>query len=943
MSKRLFALLLAAVLVLSMGAAQVSSEQTSGTEQAEQDADVSVQAPDEADAAGDDVPDEDGEDDTLADEPDEPAGDDAPADETGGDGGEVVPAAVNDMPVQDGPQTAADGPAIVSVRFEGAEHILSLTADGADVLPDAQAGAPIVLSAAGEGPVTFDMELEDGYTAQAAENAPDSVRFEDGMVEIWDDGDGEAVVQIVERPQVMAVSTSGFTVNFEGAEHIVSVTNADDSTVYDLSKPVVFDADSAALQITVKDGYYVQETDECDLDKYYYPAGKSDYVEAFRLQDKNGDGTVTVRILKLITVKLVDDEGYVTQVTDSVRIYYSDRDGSLAGSYELKKGAELRLEAKVCALDVVGGHVSGKYYRLDKATGDLLSVQYAVEPDGAETMTATTRPDDQAPKPIKIEYAGEEDKIKDKENYVLPGNGFYAEPEEGYTISVEGDAFVEGSYFVSVNENAKSVKVTVIAVKTGAKLSATIPDALEPTDLYGMSKDTERAYVASGGTMENGQGCFTLKNGYAVGPGVTGGSVWLRSIESDEATGDIYSCYLVDATEETVTVPIVEAQPFRWVKVKVYDAFGCHCTVSNVLPAGGTSWSGSGDHEGLLLVLDELTATFNDLGYELAAVSGCTLRWEKDAYGKLIYHIIPDAAGDTSVELRVIEAGQQEPALKVGTDADEGVQTDAAAEGLLKAAIEEFAKGGVPAGMSSETADALKAALEEADAVTWPELSAVLRVKEADTAAVPGADAVYEIEIVLSVNGTEVGSLTELARPISISLPLPPVTDRIVYLVRVHDGEREKLDATVQNGAIRFATDRFSEFAIMSSNDLAHAAADPIPDQTWTGSALTPKVHVTITGPTGQETLEEGVDYQLVYKDNVKVGTATVTIVGMGDFSGTSMTVTFRIVGAKAGTTTSDSTAPATGDETPLALYTGLLALGVSGLAAVLLRRKKQQ
>lgn len=249
------------------------------------------------------------------------------------------------------------------------------------------------------------------------------------------------------------------------------------------------------------------------------------------------------------------------------------------------------------------------------------------------------------------------------------------------------------------------------------------------------------------------------------------------------------------------------------------------------------------------------------------------------------------------------------------------------------------------------------------------------------------------------MNGQEVGSLTELSQPISIGLPLPQPLQpagRIVYVVRSHDGKQERLASTVENDVIRFATDQFSEFAIMSSNDLAYATVDPIPDQTWTGLERTPKVRVTIMGPAGEETLSEETDYELIYTDNVEAGTATVTIKGKNDFDGTSTTVTFRIVKAEAttppadpgstadgsgstaddpgntadssgsvtddsgstadgsgstvdgsGSTTDDpgsvTSFPATGDETPLALYTWLLVLSAGGLAAILFRREKQQ
>ena len=64
-----------------------------------------------------------------------------------------------------------------------------------------------------------------------------------------------------------------------------------------------------------------------------------------------------------------------------------------------------------------------------------------------------------------------------------------------------------------------------------------------------------------------------------------------------------------------------------------------------------------------------------------------------------------------------------------------------------------------------------------------------------------------------------------------------------------------------------------------------------VSDQTYTGSALTPQVTVK----DGTRTLTKGTDYTLEYKDNVNVGTATVTITGKGNYS-SSFTVTFEIL-----------------------------------------------
>ena len=64
-----------------------------------------------------------------------------------------------------------------------------------------------------------------------------------------------------------------------------------------------------------------------------------------------------------------------------------------------------------------------------------------------------------------------------------------------------------------------------------------------------------------------------------------------------------------------------------------------------------------------------------------------------------------------------------------------------------------------------------------------------------------------------------------------------------------------------------------------------------IPDQTYTGKEITPAVTVK----DGTKTLQKDVDYTVAYSNNIKVGTATVTITGKGEYTGTA-TTTFQIV-----------------------------------------------
>ena len=77
-------------------------------------------------------------------------------------------------------------------------------------------------------------------------------------------------------------------------------------------------------------------------------------------------------------------------------------------------------------------------------------------------------------------------------------------------------------------------------------------------------------------------------------------------------------------------------------------------------------------------------------------------------------------------------------------------------------------------------------------------------------------------------------------------------------------------------------------------------------DQVYTGKAIEPEPLVSI----GSTILEQGAAYEVSYENNVEVGTATITITGIGSFSGTA-TKTFEIVSTsltKANVTVADQT-----------------------------------
>lgn len=64
-----------------------------------------------------------------------------------------------------------------------------------------------------------------------------------------------------------------------------------------------------------------------------------------------------------------------------------------------------------------------------------------------------------------------------------------------------------------------------------------------------------------------------------------------------------------------------------------------------------------------------------------------------------------------------------------------------------------------------------------------------------------------------------------------------------------------------------------------------------ISDQAYTGAPCVPKPTVVVAG----SVLEEGRDYEVAYSDNVNVGTAVVTISGLGSYAGSSIAHSFEI------------------------------------------------
>ena len=110
----------------------------------------------------------------------------------------------------------------------------------------------------------------------------------------------------------------------------------------------------------------------------------------------------------------------------------------------------------------------------------------------------------------------------------------------------------------------------------------------------------------------------------------------------------------------------------------------------------------------------------------------------------------------------------------------------------------------------------------------------------------------------------------------------------VVYLNNTKKGTAQAL---IIGDKIPGCKDAFiTTFNIVNTIDISKASIEPISTQTYTGNSIEPAVNVKY----GNKKLKKGVDYTLEYSNGIKVGTATATIKGIGNYTGKN-SVTYKI------------------------------------------------
>ncbi|MCD8036029.1 MAG: carboxypeptidase-like regulatory domain-containing protein [Clostridiales bacterium] len=94
-----------------------------------------------------------------------------------------------------------------------------------------------------------------------------------------------------------------------------------------------------------------------------------------------------------------------------------------------------------------------------------------------------------------------------------------------------------------------------------------------------------------------------------------------------------------------------------------------------------------------------------------------------------------------------------------------------------------------------------------------------------------------------------------------------------------------KYELSISNGA-----ETYTAAFVITKRNIDETDITPIGTLEYIGEALTPEIDITLNGVP----LTKDEDYTVVYADNVNAGTATVTVTGIGNFTG-EVSVTFEI------------------------------------------------
>ena len=133
----------------------------------------------------------------------------------------------------------------------------------------------------------------------------------------------------------------------------------------------------------------------------------------------------------------------------------------------------------------------------------------------------------------------------------------------------------------------------------------------------------------------------------------------------------------------------------------------------------------------------------------------------------------------------------------------------------------------------------------------------------------------------------------ELTPDITVELNGRTLTNETDYTASYSNNQHAGTAKVTVTGKGNYADTASGSFAISPAN--ISGASISVAAQNYTGSQLTPVPTVTLNG----KSLKSGTDFTTSYSNNVKVGTANITVTGKGDYTGSAAS-TFKITRGQA-------------------------------------------
>ncbi len=775
-------------------------------------------------------------------------------------------------------------------------------------------------------------------------------------VEETEDAESTGVVAAAADQTVASDETRYAIVNLkDNTGENISITQADGTPFVSGDKVPMQPSGNYELYLVVQgdpDAYYIEITGK---DGFRFGLDGTGRLK-LALVDGDQDGQVTVTLIKRVQLKLGENAEQIAYVSGhplKAYTYPTYRDGDYFDPRypfyaAVKEGYALVAEGATAEPDT--GFYGGGYY-VDNA-GAVTRI-YRVRPAGSGPVTLSAVPaTEKAPVPWPVTYTGEMEAYPaDLRYYDFPGEFFYIELNPGYAASVNGGPLQSPTVEVRVGEGGKAV-VEAVKLASGAKLVVNgETSALVRYEL-------DRGYLLDGDTIPNGNGYLRLSEDYTV-TDAEGGIVTLEDATSGGIGMSIYKHYHVQALADTVTITVEEAaRPAEWLELTPYNDYPDRVEVStdseylfgavvDGRPQDIFWYISVPERENIMTVtLNPAEVGGSVAGFKLEVLMGGQAQLIEDHDSFKVYRIEVDE-GEIYVHTRVVL--EKEPAAQAPgepTASAPGLTDQAGTEKQLTeqttALVDAALKGQPTTGVTEAEAAAIAAAAAKGQTITTQLVAQLVEAPaDADAIVKAAGDSAtvaryVDAEIRVQADGETIGRITQTEEPIELAVTLSKEElDKglIFFVVRSHEGKTDILPARLDGTTLLFSTDKFSSFGVAYTDDIAFAQVEPIPDQKWTGAEVKPSVKVTANG----RELKEGTDYELKYEDNIHASDkAKVIITGKAPYTG-SQELTFKIV--KPAT----ANGPATGDQTPLALYVGLMSFSLAGLSLSLGRKRRAE